>query len=232
MPLRISTIKIPFVNVPESESISIDRRFFLHAGLSAGAIAIVDLVGAVGAIAQAMTLQSIANDPDAPIAGNPNGDVVIVAFLDYNCQYCKKSAPDLERIVKTDGGVKLVYKDCPVLTEASVYGARMALAAKYQGAYELVHGTLMRVPGKRNPQSYMEEAIASSGVDVARLKADLEAHGPEIDALIKRNVAQAQALGFEGVPNFLIGPFKASGGLDYEAFKSAVAQTRELARKN
>ena len=232
MPLRPSITKFLLANVSGLAPVSISRRFFLHAGSSAGAIAIVNLACAHGAKAQALTLDSIVNDPDAPIAGNPKGDVVIVAFLDYNCQYCKKSAPDLDGIVKTDGGVKLVYKDCPVLTEASVYGARMALAAKYQGAYELVHATLMRVPGRRNPQSYMEEAIASSGVDVARLKADLEAHGPEIDALIRRNVAQARALGFEGVPNFLIGPFKASGGLDYEAFKSAVAQARESARKN
>jgi protein-disulfide isomerase len=203
----------------------------LRAGFATGAAAFC-LTRASDTRAQEITLDSIVNDPDAPVAGNPKGDVVIVAFLDYNCQYCKKSAPDLDGIVKTDGGVKLVYKDCPVLTEASVFGARMALAAKYQGAYELVHATLMRVPGKRNPQSYMEDAVATSGVDMERLKADLETHGPEIDALIKRNLAQAQALGFEGVPNFLIGPCKANGAIDYETFKLAVAQARELAHKN
>ena len=64
------------------------------------------------------------------------------------------------------------------------------------------------------------------------LKADLELHGPDIDALIKRNVAQARALGFEGVPNFLIGPFKANGFVDYEGFKSAIAQARALTAKN
>ncbi len=208
----------------------IDRRFLLNAGLLAAAVATSSLGGAGGARAQAMTLDSIVDDPDAPVAGNPKGDVAIVAFLDYNCQYCKKAAPDLERIVRDDGAIKLVYKDCPVLTEASVYGARMALAAKHQGAYERVHAALMRVPGKRNPQSSMDEAIASSGVDMARLKADLDAHAAEIDALIRRNVAQAQALGFEGVPDFVIGHFMVNGGLDYEGFKSAVAQTRE--RKN
>lgn len=190
------------------------------------------LAGARVARAQAMTLDSIVDDPDAPVAGNPKGDVTIVAFLDYNCQFCKKSAPDLEQVVKTDGRIKLVYKDCPVLTEASVYGARMALAAKYQGGYERVHAALMRVPGKRNPQSSMEEAIASSGVDMARLKADLDAHAAEIDALIKRNVAQARALGFEGVPDFVIGHFMVSGGLGYEGFKTAVAQTRDLANRH
>ena len=210
---------------------SLNRRIFLNAAVAAGASILVDPLRGGAARAQEMTLESIVNDPDAPVAGNPKGDVTIVAFLDYNCQYCKKSAPALDGIVKTDGGVRLVYKDCPVLTEASIYGARMALAAKYQGAYRQVHNALMQVPGKRNPQSYMDDAIASSGVDVARLKSDLEAHGAKIDAIIKRNVAQAQALGFEGVPNFLIGPFKANGALDYETFKSAVAQARALARK-
>ncbi len=225
-------VKFSTADIAPPESISLDRRFFLNAALVAGAISTVGLARPTKARAQAMTLNSIVNDPDAPIGGNPKGDIVIVAFLDYNCQYCKKSAPDLDAIVKSDDGVKLVYKDCPVLTEASVYGARMALAAKYQGAYEQVHAALMRVPGKRNPQSYMEDAIATSGADMERLKADLESHGPEIDALITRNLAQAQALGFEGVPNFLIGPFKAHGGLDYQTFKAAVAQARELARKN
>ena len=206
------------------------RRIFLNATISAGALVMVDRTRE--ARAQEMTLAAVVNDPEAPVAGNPKGDVAIVAFLDYNCQYCKKSAPDLDRVVKADGGVRLVYKDCPVLTEASVYGARMALAAKYQGAYQLVHNALMQVPGKRNPQSYMDDAIASSGADVARLKSDLALHGTEIDGLIKRNVAQAQALGFEGVPNFLIGPFKANGFIDYETFKSAIAQARAEARKN
>jgi protein-disulfide isomerase len=71
--------------------------------------------------------------------GNPKGDGTIVAFLDYNCPFCEKSEPDLERIVKEDGRVRLVYKDWPALTEASIYGAQLALAAKYQGEYDLAH---------------------------------------------------------------------------------------------
>ena len=178
--------------------------------------------------AQMMTLDSIVNDPDAPTGGNPRGDIAIVAFLDYNCQYCKKSAPELDRAIAADGNIRLVYKDCPVLTEASVYGARMALAAKYQGAYDRVHAALMRVSGKRNPQSFMEEAIQTSSVNMPRLKEDLEKHGEDIDTLIRRNIAQARALGFEGVPNFLIGSLKASGYLDAEAFQSAIQQARGL----
>jgi protein-disulfide isomerase len=217
---------------PGSDGMRVERRNFLKVATFAGVWPIMRAAWSATAAAQQLTWESIVDNPEAPTAGNPKGDVTIVAFLDYNCQYCKKSTPDLDRVVKTDGNIRLVYKDCPVLTEASVYGARMFLAAKYQGAYDQVHAALMRVPGKRNPQSNMEEAVQASGVDLARLKMDLAKHGQEIEALIRRNIAQARALGFEGVPNFLIGPLKASGYLDFETLQSAIQQARGLAKGN
>lgn len=73
------------------------------------------------AIAQNVDVKAVLHDPDAPEGGSPKGDVTIVAFTDYNCPYCKKAAPDLKRIVAEDGKVRLVYKDWPILTKASVY---------------------------------------------------------------------------------------------------------------
>jgi protein-disulfide isomerase len=180
------------------------------------------------ASAREITPEEIFSDPETPTAGNSRGDLTIVVFSDYNCQYCKKSAPDLDAVIRADGGVKLVYKDCPILTPASVHGARLALAARYQGRYQQVHDALMRVPGKRNPQEAMDAAIAASGVDVERLTQDRDARLAEIDALIARNISQSSALGFEGVPNFLIGRVMASGGLDAAAFRAAISQAREL----
>ena len=63
------------------------------------------------AMAQSIDVEAILNDPEAPAGGNPKGDVTIVAFLDYNCPYCKKSAPDLARVVREDGKIRLVYKN-------------------------------------------------------------------------------------------------------------------------
>ena len=59
--------------------------------------------------------EMILNDPAAPVSGNPRGDLTIVNFTDYNCPYCKKAAPDLDRVVKEDGKIRLVYKDWPVI---------------------------------------------------------------------------------------------------------------------
>jgi len=177
------------------------------------------------AAAQNVDVKAVLHDPDAPEGGNPKGDVTIVAFTDYNCPYCKKSAPDLKRIVAEDGKVRLVYKDWPILTKASVYGARLALAAKYQGKYETVHDALMGIPGKQIPDAKMLEAVKASGVDMARLNADLKKHNDEIAALLKRNIDQADALGMQGTPTYLIGPFRTST-LDYGGFKQALAEAR------
>ena len=202
-----------------------NRRFLLRlAALGAG----LALQAAAPARAEQrkIDVEAILNDPAAPVGGNPKGDVTFVAFLDYNCPFCKKATPGLNKLVKTDGHIRLVYKDWPILSEASVYGAHLALAAKYQGQYERVHNALMAVPGRRNSEEAMLAAVKKSGADMDRLNADLKTHEADISALIKRNDEQARALGLEGTPVFLIGPFKVAAALDYDGFKKVVAQVR------
>ncbi|ABS66323.1 DsbA family protein [Xanthobacter versatilis] len=199
------------------------RDFIRIAALTALMPAAV--AGAGRAQAEGVDVNAILRDPAAPNSGNPDGDVTIVAFLDYNCPYCKKSAPDLARVVKEDGHIRLIYKDWPVLTEASVYGAQLALAATYQGRYETVHDALMAIPGRRIDEQTMLKAVAASGVDLDRLMADLKAHIADIGGLLKRNAAQADSLGLSGTPTYLVGPLLAST-LDYASFKRAVAEAR------
>ncbi|MFC3207601.1 DsbA family protein [Aquamicrobium soli] len=201
------------------------RRDFIRIAAAAAALAFV-LSGIPGtALAQGVDVNAILNDPDAPVSGNPEGDVTIVAFTDYNCPFCKKAEPDLNRIVREDGHVRLVHKDWPILTKASVYGAQLALAAKYQGKYDLVHGALMAIPGIKVPEDRMLAAVKASGVDMARLDADLKKHSADIAALLQRNMDQANALGLQGTPTYLIGPFRTST-LDYAGFKEALAEAR------
>ena len=182
------------------------------------------------AFAQGVDPNAILNDPEVPVSGNPKGDLTIVAFLDYNCPFCKKAEPDLTRLVKTDGRIRLVHKDWPILGDASVYGAQLALAAKYQGRYDEVHRALMGIPGRKIPKERMLEAVAASGVDVARLEEDRKAHQAEIAALLQRNLDQADALGLQGTPVFLIGQLKVAAALEYDGFRQAVAQARAKGR--
>ena len=204
------------------------RRKFLLALLPALALApaLLSPPATRGALAQGVDVDAILRDPEAPVAGNPKGDLTIVAFLDYNCPFCKKAHPDLERLVRTDGRIRLVHKDWPILGDASVYGAQLALAAKYQGRYEDVHRALMAIPGRKIPKEQMLEAVSASGVDMARLEKDGKAHAGEIAALLQRNLDQADALGLQGTPVFLIGSLKVAAALDYDGFRQAVAQAR------
>jgi protein-disulfide isomerase len=206
----------------------------LNMSLLAGLLMVLTLLaapmsGPAQSQEKAVSVEAILNDPEAPVGGNPKGDVTIVTFTDYNCPYCKKGAADLERLVRTDGNIRLVYKDWPVITPSSLHGAQLALAAKYQGKYELVHHALMAAPGRKIGKDKMSEAVKASGVDVDRLNEDLKRHNGEIAALLRCNMEQADALGLQGTPVYLIGPFKVAAALNYEQLKEVVADARARA---
>lgn len=173
--------------------------------------------------------EKVLRDPDIPALGNPDGDITIAAWFDYQCPYCKKVEPELEKAVKADGHVRIVLKDWPILGEPSPYAARLVLATKYQDKYEAAHHALMAKTG-RLTEATIDETLKSAGVDVARAKSDLEAHKAEIDALLARNNAQAEAFGFQGTPGFIIGTFRVPGPLTAEQFKLAIADARKKAK--
>src|SRR5258708_9235479 len=79
-----------------------------------------------------LTEALVLRDPDIPVAGNPDGDITIVEYFDYQCPYCRKLEPELRQVVQDDGKVRLVLKDWPILGPVSVVASRMALACKYQ----------------------------------------------------------------------------------------------------
>jgi len=169
-------------------------------------------------------IDSVLNDPAAPIAGNPKGDVVIVAFLDYNCPYCRRATPILDRLVANDPNVKLVYKDWPILAPSSIVAAKVALAANYQGKYQAAHDALMAIKLRPATQDLIKQAVAKAGVDLKRLDKDLAAHNDAISALLQRNNDQANALHLQGTPVFLVGPYLIFGALDEANLKSLVTK--------
>lgn len=168
----------------------------------------------------------IFNDPAAPVAGNPNGDVTIVAFLDYNCPYCRKSTPELDRFVASDSNVKVIYKDWPILSKSSIVDAKIALGAAYQGKYMEAHRALMAMQTRDASSEQLMAAMKGVGIDLAKLAADLNTHDADITALLRRNNAEAEAIGINGTPVFLIGQFKVSQGLDEAGFRQVVSDVR------
>ena len=208
---------------------SISRAGFLR--LTAMSASLLILPNLARAGDNEITRDMILDDPDAPVAGNPTGDLTIVDFFDYNCPYCKMAAKSLEKLVKVDGSIRLVYKDWPVLAETSIVGARLALAAKYQDQYLPVHHALMDIPGYGISRDQMLDAVRKTSVDQPRLDADIVAHADDILRLIKRNLNIAEAIGLQGTPGFLVGAYKVNQALTYDGFVRVVADARTRAKK-
>lgn len=172
-----------------------------------------------------LSQENVLRDPEIPSLGNPDGDVTIVEYFDYHCSYCKAVAPELAKLAKEDGKIRIVLKDWPILGKDSSNAARMALAAKYQGKYQQAHDTLISARGRLTLER-IEQLLAGAGIDVTRLKQDLLANRKSIEALLERNNAQAEAFGFQASPSFIVGTYRYPGAAPVEHLKQMVADVR------
>ena len=154
-----------------------------------------------------LSRESILHDQQIPAEENSKGDLTIVEYFDYQCLPCKKLNPVLQQIVREDGHIRLVFKDWPIFGGISTYAARLVLAAKFQNKFSEAHEALISVQRKLSEENVLS-TLAEAGIDISRAKRDLATNQKEIDAILARNQEQANALGFEGPPGFMIGQFR------------------------
>lgn len=163
-------------------------------------------------------------DPNAPVLANPDGDVTVVEFFDYNCPYCRRAMPQVDAVVAQDAGVRLVYREWPILGEGSVFAARAALAARNQGKYEELHVAMMEMQGRANEQTVLQ-AARTIDLNIEQLRQDMNA--PEVDAHIQTSMELAQALGFSGTPSFVVGDELVPGFVEASVLLEQIAAARE-----
>jgi len=179
------------------------------------------------ALAAAQVLASerdaLERDPNAPVLGNPDGDVTVVEFFDYNCPYCRRVKPHMEALLAADPNVRVVYREWPILGEGSVFAARAALASRNQGKYDEFHWAMMGLNG-RAEEATVISAAEEIGLNIAQLRRDMNA--PEIDEHIQTSMRLSRAIGFSGTPSFVIGDSLAPGLIDAEQMISLVNQAR------
>jgi protein-disulfide isomerase len=166
----------------------------------------------------------IMRDPAAPVAGNPDGDVVVVEFFDYRCPYCKQVAERVIDTAKKDGKVKVVFKELPILGPESVFASRAALAAQRQGKYVEYHVALMRLREKLTDELTLRVA-QSVGLDVERLKKDMAS--PEISRYLEKNTDLAEELNIRGTPAFIVGDKLVPGAIDMPTLEKLIAEARK-----
>lgn len=198
------------------------RRTILTTTLATAAAA---ATGLKPSLAQQLTKDEVFFDKDAPVLGNPRGNVTIVEFFDYQCPYCKKAHPMVEKVVKADGNVRLVLKDWPIFGDVSIFAAQAVLGAAQIGKYEVAMEALMKTKGKLTHEE-VEKRLTGAGLSMKEVAASVNKHDAKISGLLNRNYSQALAFNFAGTPAFVIGSALFPGVLDEKGLKDAIAKAR------
>ena len=177
-------------------------------------------------VAIAENAREIYRDPTADIAGNPNGDITVVEFFDYNCGYCKRGLHDVIKLVESDPKVRLVFKELPILSKGSEEASRVAIAAGKQGKYWDMHKAMLEAKGQMNEAAAMQVAT-KLGLDLEKLKKDMAS--PEVEAEIKKSEALAKKMGVNGTPHFLVGDRAIPGAPEdlYDQLENHVTELRK-----
>jgi protein-disulfide isomerase len=155
-------------------------------------------------------------------AGAADADVVLVEFFDYACGFCRKSNADVDRLLREDPKLKVVWRELPVLGPESQAAAEVSLAAARQGRFRAFHQILFSL-GPPRPASVAraQQAAGISAGQVAAMRGSATARR-EVD----RNYALAQAVSTSGTPTFVVGDKVLQGAVGYAALKAAIAEAR------
>ena len=151
-------------------------------------------------------------------AGAKDGDVVLVEFFDYACGYCRASMKDVDRLIRDDPKLKVVFRELPILSAESEQAAKASLSAALAGKFYAFH-TMVYGAGSLSAAS-LNKAVDANGV-VPRTS------DPAIAQEIEKNLGIARKLGISGTPTFIIGNRIISGAVGYDELKKAVDEARK-----
>ena len=178
--------------------------------------------------AVAQNKATLFSSPHQVVLGNPQGNITMVEFFDYNCGFCKRALSDMLDLIKNDNNLKFVLKEFPVLGEGSVEAARVAVAARMQDAsgkkYVEFHQKLL---GSRGAADKMRAlAVAKEvGFDMARIEKDMGSD--EVKKTIEENMKLADALGVSGTPSYVVGEEVVVGAVGIDALREKINAERK-----
>ncbi len=170
--------------------------------------------------------EALLNDGYSWIGGNPEGDVTVVEFFDYRCGYCRRATPEVEELIASDGNIRIILKEFPILGEASMTSARFAIATKIVGgdeAYKQVHDSLIALEGAPD-QTALTRLADTLGLDGEAIIAEMGS--PEVTRRIAETRALAQSMQISGTPTFIFGDEMVRGYLPLDGMREVVDEVR------
>ncbi|MVO18303.1 DsbA family protein [Parasedimentitalea huanghaiensis] len=175
----------------------------------------------------AANLDELYNDGFSWVGGNPDGDITVVEFMDYRCGYCRRAAPEVEKLIREDGNIRLVIKEFPILGEASLISSRFAIATRMVAgadSYKLVHDALIDFGGEPSEVSLRRLALGL-GLDADVIMAKM--NDPELNHELAQTRALAQRLKISGTPTFVVQDELLRGYLPADQMSVIVADKRD-----
>lgn len=183
---------------------------------------LVDAGNALRARQFAQSLSPIRASMERPFHSSWKGaekpDVTLTYFYDYACGYCRQSNPDIERLLKEDKGLRVVYRELPILGPESIAAARVSLTASKAGKFAAYHDALYAA-GRPSQETI---TLAAKAAGVPAVPTDDAAQQAEL----KANMSFASQLGATGTPLFVIGDRVINAAVGYDALKEAVKAAR------
>ena len=170
--------------------------------------------------------QALFEDDHSWVGGNPDGDVVVVEFLDYRCGYCRRAHPEVEELVASDGNIKLIVKEFPILGDQSTLASRFAIATLQTAgddAYKAVHDSLISLRSNATTET-LGKLADTLGLDSGAILAAMDS--AEVTEIINANRALARDLNISGTPTFVVGGQMLRGYMPLEGMRAVVADER------
>lgn len=178
-----------------------------------------------GQAAIAQYQDAIFNDEDGIVIGNPNGDVTLVEFYDYNCGYCRAAVPDMAQLIADDPNLRIVLKEFPILSNESIDAARVAvLVSQTDADYWTFHQTLYSGRGQANKESAL---AAAAELGLPRVDLELRMSEDHVTQTIQKSFEIAQALGITGTPTYIVGNEIIRGAVGVDTLREVIADMRE-----
>jgi protein-disulfide isomerase len=179
----------------------------------------------------ALLIQTQASDifasPTDWVGGNLQGDITLVEFMDYRCAYCRKAHDEVQELVRSDGNIRYVIKEFPILGEASLLSSQFALAVRMlhgDDAYKAAHDALIDLRGEPSAET-LGRLATELGHDPAPILAEMGSD--EIRAILTANHALADRMEISGTPTFVLKDQMLRGYVPLMDMRAIVAEARD-----
>jgi protein-disulfide isomerase len=168
---------------------------------------------------------ALENSPLDPVFGNPEGDVTLVEFFDYNCGYCKRAHEDLERLLAADPNLRVVLKEFPVLGRPSMEAAAVSIAVNQVAPdrYKTFHDALLTREGRADEASALA-VVDSLGLPREEIEAAMDSAA--VRETVEQSYEIAQALGLSGTPSYVVGDIVEFGAVGFDQLLESINLTR------